>query len=174
MGLGGWQTSMGHLELCISPQRYIMFLEFVSQSYLSEISQMRHLLHGKGDNPQGAPMQERPHGVPAMWECAGRFGRGRKASVPCEMPLPSPAAPLQLSGAQPRSHLTVLRISMTGEKLQHSTGCAPALSPGLRRNNIPLSPSHANREASSVQFYKETCNKHTPESYTNELNEQKN
>lgn len=142
------------------PQPYIMFSKFITCSYLSGISQMRHLLQEKGDNLQAPPMQERPHGVPAMWECAGRFGRGRKASVAREMPLPNPAAPLQLSGAQPRSHLTLLRGSRTGEKLQHSTGCAPALSPGLRKSNIPLPPSHGHKAASSVQFCEETCNKH--------------
>lgn len=80
---------------------------------------MRRLLQEKGDNLQAPPRQERPHGVPAMWECVGRFGRGRRR---CEMPLLSPAASLQLWGA---------------------------LSPGLGRNNIALPLSHGNKAAPS-------------------------
>lgn len=91
----------GNLSCVFPPQPYIMFLKFITHSYLSEISQMRRLLQEKGDNLQAPPRQERPHGVLAMWECVGRLGRGKRRS---EMPLLSPAASLQLWGAQPRRH----------------------------------------------------------------------
>lgn len=84
---------MGLLKLCVTPQPYVTFPRFTTWFYLSEISQIRHLLQEKGGSLQAPWMQERPHGINAMRKCADKFRRGRKVSVPHEIPLHSTAAP---------------------------------------------------------------------------------
>lgn len=123
---------------CVFPPRpCIMFPKFITHSYLSEISQMRYLLQEKGDNLQVPPMQGRPHGVPAMWECVGRFGRGRRR---CEMSLPSPAAPLQLWGAQHRKTLNCVEHSQDRGEAAAQQGPCPCFVTWFEKKQYSSAP----------------------------------